>query len=196
MLEAEYCNRPYSVSQKLQFMYKKHTSNGPNDAPSSFILDTSLTAESSKNEEWKRRSGRPLESPESVVARLEGKRNLSVVERQELWLAKKNLKAAKAKSTIKEEELHERAKSAPNLSRSRQSFSMTAQEKNTLAAAKSSTADGRRRSSTVARKRTVPSIAENARPNIANNQKETKTRKRQRRGTRGPISDPFSQRIR
>ena len=128
MLEVEYCNRPYSTLQKLQFMYKTHAAKGPDATPQSFILDTSLTSQASGNEEWKRRSGRPLECPESVVSRLEGKRKLSVAERNELWLAKKKVKAAKFQSLAEEKNMQERAKSAPDLSRSRQSFTSIPQE--------------------------------------------------------------------
>ncbi|KAL7537649.1 hypothetical protein ACHAXR_008000, partial [Thalassiosira sp. AJA248-18] len=149
MLEVEYCNRPYSVYQKLQYMYKTHAANGPGGTPQSFILDTSLTAQPSESDEWKRRSGRPLECPESVVARLEGQRNLSVVERQELWLARKNVKAAKVKSVVEEERMQERAKSAPDLSRSRQSFALIQEKKATVVAG------ANRRTSTVARKRSI-----------------------------------------
>ena len=199
MLEVEYCNRPYSVAQKLQYMYRKHTANGPDDTPQSFILDTNLTAQSSGKEEWKRRSGRPLETPESVVARLEGKRNLTVVERQELWLAKKNLKTRKAQTLIAEHNMQERAKSAPDLSQSRRSFSVLAQERKKAAPVRrGTTASSKRRSSTLARQRSVPSAAtgpdaKRSLGNITNHRSETKPRKRVKRG---PISDPFSQRMR
>ena len=119
MLEVEYCNRPQLVNQKLQYMYRTHASN---DAPMSFVIDTTLTAPSSANEDWKRRGGRPLESAESIVARLEAKDDLSVLERQELWLAKKNLKTETLKSIIAAQKLEERAKTAPDLSQSRKTF--------------------------------------------------------------------------
>ena len=119
MLEVEYCNRPQLVNQKLQYMYRTHASN---DAPMSFVIDTTLTAPSSANEDWKRRGGRPLESAESIVARLEAKDDLSVLERQELWLAKKNLKTETLKSIIAAQKLEERAKTAPDLSQSRRTF--------------------------------------------------------------------------
>lgn len=123
MLEVEYCNRPQLVSQKLQYMYRTHAAtNNHDDAPMSFVLDTTLTAPSSANEDWKRRGGRPLESAESIVARLEAKNDLSVLERQELWLAKKNHKAETLKSIIAAEKLEERAKTAPDLSQSRRTF--------------------------------------------------------------------------
>ena len=115
MLEAEYCNRPQLVTQKLQYMYRTHATNNHDDAPISFVLDTTLTAPSSANEDWKRRGGRPLESAESIVARLEAKDDLSVLERQELWLAKKNLKTEALKSIIAARKLEERAKTAPDL---------------------------------------------------------------------------------
>ena len=63
-----------------------------------------------------------LEAAELVIVRLEGKENLSVQQRQELWLAKKNLKVAKAQCCIAKEEMTQIARSAPDLSRSRQSF--------------------------------------------------------------------------
>ena len=122
MLEAEYCNRPQLVTQKLQYMYRTHATNNHDDAPMSFVLDTTLTAPSSANEDWKRRGGRPLESAESIVARLEAKDDLSVLERQELWLAKKNLKTEALKSNIAARKLEERAKTAPDLSQSRKTF--------------------------------------------------------------------------
>lgn len=116
MLEAEFLNRPHSVAQKLQFMYRTHALAivGPDDTPQSFILDTNLTSQSSANEEWKRRGGRPLEQPQAVVSRLEKVRKPSVVERQELWLAKKNIKADKTKAEIEEKKMQElRANTAP-----------------------------------------------------------------------------------
>ena len=149
-------------------------------------MDTSLTAQPSDKEERKRRSGRPLECPESVVARLEGKRNLSVVERQELWLAKKNVKDVKAAKVKKR--MTERANTAPDLSRSRQSFSALAKEKKMAAKV---TADTRKRSSTAVGKRSITATGPDANPrslgNITN-QTETKRRKRQKMA---PISDPF-----
>lgn len=122
MLEVEYCNRPQLVTQKLQYMYRTHATNNHDDAPMSFVLDTTLTAPSFANEEWKRRGGRPLESAESIVVRLEAKDDLSVLERQELWLAKKNLKTEALKSIIAARKLDERAKTAPDLSQSRKTF--------------------------------------------------------------------------
>ena len=116
MLEAEFLNRPHSVAQKLQFMYRTHASAivGPDDTQQSFILDTNLTSQSSANEAWKRRGGRPLEQPQQTIARLEKKRKPSVVERQELWLAKKNIKADKTKAEIEEKKMQEiRANTAP-----------------------------------------------------------------------------------
>ena len=77
MLEAEYCNRPQLVSQKLQYMYRTHAANSSDYTPLSFVLDTSLTTPSSASEEWKRKGGRPLESAESIVARLEAKNDLT-----------------------------------------------------------------------------------------------------------------------
>jgi hypothetical protein len=56
------------------------------------------------------------------VARLEAKDDLSVLERQELWLAKKNLKTETLKSIIAAQKLEERAKTAPDLSQSRKTF--------------------------------------------------------------------------
>lgn len=166
MLEVEYCNRPQLVSQKLQYMYRTHAANGSDEAPLSFVLDTTLTASSSANEEWKRRGGRPLESAESIVARLEGKKDLTVVERQELWLAKKNLKTETLKSIIAAQKLLERATTAPDLSQSRRTFRNVTNE-----------------SKTPARKRSVASSG----PDASSNQKT----KRSRRLTSGPISNPW-----
>ncbi|KAL3767138.1 hypothetical protein ACHAW5_003157 [Stephanodiscus triporus] len=164
MLEVEYCNRPQLVSQKLQYMYRTHGANGPDEAPLSFVLDTTLTASSSANEEWKRRGGRPLESAESIVARLEGKKDLTVVERQELWLAKKNLKTETLKSIIAAQKLLERATTAPDLSQSRRTFRNLTNE-----------------SKTPARKRSVASSG----PDASSDQKI----KRSRRLTSGPMSN-------
>ena len=175
MLEVEFCNRPFSVSQKMKYMYGSHAANGPDETPQSFILETSLTAQTSEGER-KRRGGRPLESPESIVVRLERKRRLSVVERQELWLAKKNLKTERAQSAIAEESMLERATSAPDLSRSQKSYSVLNKDNN-LAAKNTH----ERRRSAVARKRSISATGPGANQslsNIANNRTETKRRMR------------------
>jgi hypothetical protein len=142
MLEVEYCNRPQLVSQKLQYMYRTHAANTSDEAPLSFVLDTTLTAPSSANEEWKRRGGRPLESAESIVARLEGKKDPTVVERQELWLAKKNLKTETLKSIIAAQKMQDRATTAPDLSQSRRTFRNSANDKTTPARKRSVASSG------------------------------------------------------
>mmetsp|Transcript_4835 Transcript_4835/g.10644 ORF Transcript_4835/g.10644 Transcript_4835/m.10644 type:complete len:284 (-) Transcript_4835:108-959(-) len=203
MLEVEYCNRPFSVSQKLQHIYKTHAANGPDETPQSFILDTniSLAAQSAGSEQSTRRSERLLESAESVVGRLEGKTNLTVVERQELWLAKKNVKVAKAHMENAQKRMNERAQSAPDLSRSRRSFIALAKEnkmvaKGTIAEVRkrSGTADATKRPITAARKRarSTTAIDPGANPrSLGNITNQTETTKRRKRQKMAPLSDPF-----
>ena len=179
MLEAEMLNRPAEVQQKLTYMYKSHTANSlPDQVPPSFILDTNLTAQpDTKNkDDWKRRSGRPLENPQQIVVRLEKKRSLSVYERQELWNAKKLIKAANAKTT--EEIADERATTAPDMNHSRKSFTNLAKERR-MSTKTSNGAAGRRRPSTTTRKRSITSSTDRSLGNITNNsnQREAKRQK-------------------
>lgn len=179
MLEAEMLNRPAEVQQKLTYMYKSHTANSlPDQVPPSFILDTNLTAQpDTKNkDDWKRRSGRPLENPQQIVVRLEKKRSLSVYERQELWNAKKLIKAANAKTT--EEIADERATTAPDMNYSRKSFTNLAKERR-MSTKTSNGAAGRRRPSTTTRKRSITSSTDRSLGNITNNsnQREAKRQK-------------------
>ena len=177
MLEAEMLNRPAEVQQKLTYMYKSHTANSlPDQVPPSFILDTNLTAQpDTKNkDDWKRRSGRPLENPQQIVVRLEKKRSLSVVERQELWQAKRLIKAAKAKTT--EEIADERATTAPDMNHSRKSFTNLAKERRMSTKTSNGAAS---RPSTTARKRSITSSTDRSLGNITNNsnQREAKRQK-------------------
>ena len=125
MLETEYCNRPFAVAQKLNQMYEAHLAQGPDETPQSFVLDTTLTSKGSDDgDDGQKRRGslRSFESDSSAINRLEGKPNLSVVERQQLWLAKKNVRQEALKSQKREAAAAQRANTAPDLSRSRQSF--------------------------------------------------------------------------
>lgn len=116
MLELEATTRGV---QKIRYMFNMHAKE-----PQSFVLDTTLTSQaSSGNEEWKRRNGRPLETPESVVERLEGKKaTLSVVERQQLWQAKKEASLNTMRQQEQMKATRERKMSAPDLTKSRKSF--------------------------------------------------------------------------
>ena len=118
MLELEATTRPLGL-QKIRYMFNMHAKE-----PQSFVLDTTLTSQtSSGNEEWKRRNGRPLETPESVVERLEGRKaTLSVVERQQLWQAKKEASLNTMRQQEQMKATRERKMSAPDLTKSRKSF--------------------------------------------------------------------------
>ena len=180
MLEAEMLNRSEEVQQKLTYMYRSHTTNSlPNEVPQSFILDTNLTAQpdGKKKDDWKRRSGRPLENPQQIVVRLEKKRSLSVVERQELWQAKRLIKAANAKTT--EEIADERATTAPDMNHSRKSFTNLAKERRMSAKTSNGVAGRRRPSTTTTRKRSITSSTDRSLGNITNssNQREAKRQK-------------------
>ena len=193
MLEAEMCLHPHSISQKLNYMYKSHTTS--NNTTQSFILDTSLTAQSD-SEEWKRRSGRPLENPQSIIQRLESKTNLTVHERNELWLAKKNYKTAEAKAMKAEKSAEDRATTAPDLSQSRRSFSsISGKEK------KMSRSNTPRPQNTVSRKRSIASTTtgydSRSLGNItnqteANKRQKIKTGQGNKKKKMPPISDPFA----
>lgn len=172
-------NRTADVQQKLTYMYRSHKANSlPDEVPQSFILDTHLTAQpDGKNkDDWKRRSGRPLENPQQIIVRLEKKRSLSVVERQELWQAKKLVKAANAKTT--EEIADERATTAPDMNHSRKSFTNLAKERR-MSTKTSNSAAGRRPSTTTTRKRSITSSTDRSLGNITNssNQREAKRQK-------------------
>lgn len=121
MLEVEYCSRQ-EVSKKLANMFKMHNSS----KHKSFVLETHIS-----------RAGRPLNSCDYrlTINRLEGKAGLSVTERQELWLAKKNIRNEDALARKKKDEEMARAQSAPNLSRSRQSYRTRSQESSVVHAA-------------------------------------------------------------
>jgi hypothetical protein len=69
-----------------------------------------------------------LDTPADIVQRLKSKRQLSVVERQELWLAQKTIRAEQMRSRIAGDAVEERAKTAPDLSRSKRSFRLASQE--------------------------------------------------------------------
>ena len=197
MLEAEMCLHPHSVSQKLNYMYKSHSTS--NNTTQSFILDTSLTAQSD-SEEWKRRSGRPLETPQSIIQRLESKTNLTVQERNTLWLAKKNFKSAEAKAMkVKAEKTAEdRATTAPNLSQSRRSFSSISGKERKMSTVRSNTP---RPQNTVSRKRSITSTTtrydSRSLGNItnqteANKRQKIKTGQGNKKKKMPPISDPFA----
>ena len=122
MLEVECCNRPEAL-QKLEYIYRIHAAGSSGKNSKSFVLDTTLTSQMTGKHDWRRRSGRPLESPNSVVARLESKSGkLTMVERQELWLAKKTIRTAEMQLRAAEDSVRARAKSAPDLSRSQRRF--------------------------------------------------------------------------
>jgi len=116
MLELEATTRGV---QKIRYMFNMHAKE-----PQSFVLDTTLTSQTSTgNEEWKRRNGRPLETPESVVGRLERRKaTLSVVERQQLWQAKKEASLNTMRQQEQMKATRERKMSAPDLTKSRKSF--------------------------------------------------------------------------
>lgn len=109
MLEIEVTSKPLGL-QKIHYLFNQHKKEGLK----SFVLDTTLTESSTDDdEEWKRRS---------IVARLEGKSNLSVVERQELWQAKKESRATLLRQQEQAKATRERKMSAPDLTKSRKSF--------------------------------------------------------------------------
>lgn len=116
MLEVECTARPFGL-QKIKYLFNTHSKD-----QQSFVLDTTMTTQTSGNEEWKRRSGRPLEKPEDIVARLEVKSNLSVVERQQLWQAKKESSLKNIRQREQSEAALGRKMSAPDLTKSRKSF--------------------------------------------------------------------------
>jgi hypothetical protein len=108
MVEVEYCSRQ-EVSKKLDHMFQCHK----NAKKASFVLETHVS-----------RAGRLLNASDhqSTINDLEGKENLSLVQRQELWLAKKSIRQEEAQSRKREAEEKVRAQSAPNMNRSKQSF--------------------------------------------------------------------------
>jgi len=131
MLEVEYCNFSTSVHNKLLHLYM-HVCVAKDCAAPLDESQQSFIAVPFDGEELKGRE-KQVAASELAIARLEGKRNLSVVERQELWLAKKNVKVAKAQQCIAKEKMAERAQSAPDLSRSRESFRALKRESTTTA---------------------------------------------------------------
>ena len=111
MLEIEVTSRPLGL-QKILFLFNRHSKE--KEGLNSFVLDTTMKESSADDdEEWKRRS---------IVARLEGKSNLSVVERQELWQAKKESRATLMRQQEEAKATRERKMSAPDLTKSRKSF--------------------------------------------------------------------------
>mmetsp|Transcript_10380 Transcript_10380/g.15710 ORF Transcript_10380/g.15710 Transcript_10380/m.15710 type:complete len:232 (+) Transcript_10380:114-809(+) len=109
MLEIEVTSKPLGLT-KINFLYNQHAKEGLK----SFVLDTTMTQSSSDDDdEWKRRS---------IVARLEGKPNLSVVERQQLWQAKKDSALNSMRQQEQTKAARERKMSAPDLTKSRKSF--------------------------------------------------------------------------
>lgn len=182
MLEIEYCSRK-KVGEKLNHMFQMHSIT-----KKSFVLETHIS-----------RAGRPLDASDyrTVVEKLEGKTNLSITERQDLWLAKKNIRNEEAVIRKKEAEEKVRAQSAPNLERSRQSYKIgTNKEKEPLYRPKNrvsttSNAGSRkppaipsstRSLSNITNKTTAQKVSQNKK-NATENAKKTKKRQ--------PISDPF-----
>lgn len=189
MLEVECCSQPHSALQKLQHMYRTHAAIGREELPQSFILDTTLTRPSSSTDDEERRRS------DMIVTRLEGKRNLSVVERQQLWLAQKNVKVSNAKKAIARQREEELASSAPDLTQSRKSFQSLKENRepnrtqlgNATAARKQPTTENSRQPSNVAANRKRPMTGQNARS--LTNAEEPKRRVKRRK--MAPISDPF-----
>lgn len=163
MLEVECCNRP-EVIQKIEYMYRTHAASTAGENPKSFVLDTTITSQLAGKHDWRRRNGRPLESPNSVVNRLEGKNDkLTMIERNELWLAKKSIRTAEMKSR-EANSMMARAKTAPDISRSQRSFVRTS----ALAAKEND--DTSRPKRPISRRNTVmPSSAGGARKNSTTN---------------------------
>jgi len=190
MLEVEYCSRQ-EVSKKLANMFKMHNSL----KHKSFVLETHIS-----------RAGRPLDSCDYrlTISRLEGKADLSLMERQELWLAKKNIRNEDALARKKKDEEMARAQSAPNLSRSRQSYRTRSQESVVHAAANShapsvkkakssaaSISDGRKPPAATKRA-SIPDPTRSS-SNITNNAlRDTRVKNVKKKRKRQPISDVFS----
>jgi hypothetical protein len=177
MLEIEYCSRK-EVGKKLDHMFQLHSTS----KMKSFVLETHIS-----------RGGRPLEASDyrSIVEKLEAKQNLSITERQDLWLAKKNIRNEEAVIRKKEAEEKVRAQSAPNLERSRQSYKLTANKREIepLHRPKSgistaSAVDGRKPPAIPSSTRSLTNIT-NKKNATESTVKVNKTKKRQ------PISDPF-----
>jgi len=110
MLEIEVTSKPLGL-QKINYLFNHHAKEGLK----SFVLDTTMTQTSADadDDEWKRRS---------IVANLEGKPNLSVVERQQLWQAKKESALNNMRQQEQTKAARERKMSAPDLTKSRKSF--------------------------------------------------------------------------
>ena len=117
MLEIEVTSKPLGL-KKINYLFNHHSKEGLK----SFVLDTTMTQPSSDadDDEWKRRS---------IVANLEGKPNLSVVERQQLWQAKKELALNNMRQQEQSKAARERKMSAPDLAKSRKSFMGTSTSK-------------------------------------------------------------------
>jgi hypothetical protein len=167
MLEVEFSSRS-EVSKKLHNMFETHSSA---KNKKSFVLETHIS-----------RAGRALDASDykSTVERLEGKTNLSIVERQDLWLAKKNIKNEEAKTRKKQAEV--RAQSAPILDRSRQSYTTTIRRER----------EPRRTMTSSRRPPTVSNVTRSL-SNITNKtiKGTTVQEKGKSKKTRQPISDPF-----
>ncbi|KAL3794025.1 hypothetical protein HJC23_008913 [Cyclotella cryptica] len=192
MLEVEYCSRK-EVSKKLNHMFKTHTSS----KNKSFVLETHIS-----------RSGRPLDACDYrlTISRLEGKTELSVVERQELWLAKKNIRNEDALARKKKEEEMTRAQSAPNLSRSKQSYRTRSHESSVVLAvangraptekkvksSRASMSDGRKPPPPATKRASIPDPTRSL-SNITNNtMRDTRVKNLRTKKKRPPISDIFS----
>ena len=169
MLEIEYCSRKV-VEEKLSHMFNVH-SVAKNK---SFVLETHIS-----------RAGRPLDVSDyrSIVEKLEGKTNLSIVERQDVWNAKRNIKNDAAKARKKEAEEKVRAQSAPNLDRSRRSYRISTEppQRPSSRILSASKADSR-----------PPTIPDPKRSlkNITNNT-QSKTKITGKTKSKKAISDPF-----
>jgi hypothetical protein len=111
MLEIEVSSKPLGL-QKIHYLFNQHQHS--KEGLKSFVLDTTMTQTSGNDDdEWKRRS---------IVARLEGKAKLSVVERQQLWQAKKDIALNSIRQQEQSKAARERKLSAPDLTKSRKSF--------------------------------------------------------------------------
>lgn len=181
MLEVEYCSRK-DVNKKLDHMFQIHSNS---NSKKSFVLETHIS-----------RTGKPLGVSDyrSIVEKLEGKTNLSMAERQDLWLAKKNIRNEEAVKEKKDAEEKIRAQSAPNLDISRKSYRAVAVDHKRKPA--------QRPQSRVESNAKPPAIPNPSRSlsNITNRRSVQSTTKKdvqlrkptKKTRTRKPISDPFS----
>ena len=184
MLEVEYCSRK-DVIKKLDHMFQIHSNS---NSKKSFVLDTHIS-----------RTGKPLGASDyrCIVEKLEGKTNLSIVERQDLWLAKKNIRKEEAIVKKKDAEEKIRAQSAPNLDISRNSYRGATSDQKRNPAQKPQS-----RVSTVESNTKPPAIPNPSRSlsNITNRRSAQSTTLKDSQATkhtkktriRKPISNPFS----